>query len=123
MAAGSLDITVEQGATYSLSLTFLDSDSAPVNVSTWEFRGQIRSAYDDSDIIAAFTFTAGSASNIVVVSLTDTVTSAIPVDASSGPKKKNKKYAYDIEAEKPDGSVVRVVQGVASVSPEVTKDE
>lgn len=121
MAAASLDITVEQGATFSMQLTFNDATPLPIDVSAWTFTGQIRTKYDAPAIIASFTFTAGVSSNQKIVTLTDIVTEGIPVAPASNYKSKPTFYAYDIFAALPGGVADKILTGTASVVPAVTK--
>jgi len=117
MAAGKLNLIIEQGTTYTKTLTFKDGAGVPLDITGWTFDGQIRRTYNSSDILASFTFVIlNQVTNTgeVELSLTDTETMAIPADY------KVSNYVYDIETTV--GSVVtRVVEGNVSFSAEVTK--
>lgn len=124
MAAGSLDILVEQGATFAMRLVLSDSVGSPLDLTGWTFRGQIRSTYDAGTILASFSFVVPNQitdPGAVDCSMADSVTETIPVTASTNYKKKDTFYPYDIEGEDTSGNVYRVVQGTATVSPEVTR--
>lgn len=125
MAAGNLDILVEQGATFSMRLVLSDSVGSGIDLTGWTFRGQIRSKYDSGTILASFTATIDpdqvTNPGAVDFEMADTVTEAITVLPATNYNKKNTPYAYDIEGEDPDGNVYRIVQGVANISPEVTR--
>jgi len=122
MAAGKLNITIEQGATFKRKLVFKDSTNTAIDLSGNAFAGQIRKSASDPTIIATFTCTVTDApAGEVEISLTDTQTSAIPVKASTSPEKESTEYAYDIERTLLGGDKQRVLEGIASVSPEVTK--
>jgi hypothetical protein len=117
MAAAKLNLYIEQGATFSKTLTFKDGAGVPIDITGWVFSGQVRRAYSSSDILETFTFvTSNQITNTgeVVVSLTSAETMAIPADY------KVSTYAYDIETTV-GATVTRVVEGSVSFSAEVTK--
>lgn len=122
MAAGKLNILIEQGATFKRKLLFKDSLNAPIDLTGDSFAGQIRKSASDPTIISSFTCTiTNAAQGEVEILLTDAQTSAIPVKASTSPEREVTEYAYDIERTITGGTKQRVLEGVASVSPEVTK--
>lgn len=111
MAAGKLNIFVEQGATWTRTLELKDSESNPINITGKTFRGQIRKSAADPNILAAFTFSITSGSGgVVQATLSATTTTAIP----------GQNCVYDMEMV--DGSTVtRILEGVAFISPNVTR--
>jgi hypothetical protein len=122
MAAGKLNILIEQGATFKRKLVFKDSSNVAIDLTGDSFAGQVRKSASDPTIIATFTCTITNASGgEVEISLTDAQTSAIPVETSSSPEREVTEYAYDIERTISGGTKQRVLEGIASVSPEVTK--
>jgi len=122
MAAGKLNLLIEQGATFTRKLFFKDSSNAAIDLTGNAFAGQIRKSASDPTIIATFTCMITDApAGEVEISLTDSQTSAIPVKASTSPERESTEYAYDIERTISGGTKQRVLEGIASVSPEVTK--
>lgn len=125
MAAATLDLVdslrIEQGATWTRVFTFLDENDDPIDVTGWEFRGQVRRSYNSNDALAEFSFTASDADNKKVFTITDTETTDIPVLPPTGNSRTSSFYMYDIEAVKEDGTVERLFQGKAEISPEVTR--
>lgn len=121
MAAAEKALYIEQGADFSMKLAFSDSSEAPIDVSGWTFSGQIRSKFNSSTVIASFTFSNTLNTNEKVASIPAATTKSIPVASASSALKKNLDYAYDMQAIKGDGTVVRIIEGIATVSPEVTK--
>jgi hypothetical protein len=106
------DITIEQGASFSKTLTLKDDNNVVINVSADTFRGQVRKHHSSTDIQATFTFTITDGPNGVVTwSLTDTQTSAM----SSG------KLLYDIEWVQSSGTVTRILEGIVDSTPEITR--
>jgi hypothetical protein len=106
------DITVEQGSTFSKTITLKDDSSVVINITNDTFRGMVRKHHTSTTVQATFTFTITDGTNGVVVwSLTPTQTSAM----SSGP------LVYDVEWVKQDGTVTRILEGIADTTAEVTR--
>lgn len=116
MAAGVYDITVEQGATFRLSVTWKDSTDTPINLTGYSARMQIRETYESEETIASFTSTGGSivlggALGTIVVTGAATDTAQIPMTPA----------VYDLELEASNGVVTRLLQGAANITREVTR--
>ena len=107
------DITIEQGASFSKTLTLKDDNDVVINVSADTFRGQVRKHHSSTDIQATFTFDpiTNGTNGIVTWSLTDTQTSAM----SSG------KLLYDIEWVQTNGTVTRILEVIVDSTPEITR--
>lgn len=122
MTAGQDDITIEQGATFSTTITITDPvTGAVIDVSGWTFRGKVRSTYSSTTVQASFTFdTSLGATGVVTATISAANTALIAVPAATSFVRTIHKYIYDIEGVKVDTSVVRVVEGIAYISPEVT---
>ena len=107
------DITIQQGADFAKTLTIKDDSDAVINVSSDTFRGQVRKLHSSTDTEATFTFDSATngASGIVAWTLTAAQTAAMG----------NGKFVYDVEWVKSSGSVVRLLEGVADTTPEVTR--
>lgn len=122
MSAGQLTLTIEQGTTFLRIFTIKDSAGNPVNLTGYDLRGQIRETYSSSAVIISFNFEIHEPLNgKFKMSLSPTETSSIPVEAASSFKKSLTKYAYDVELVAPSGSIERLIEGVAQISPEVTR--
>lgn len=120
--AATKKLEIDQGATFPLGLTIKDADLVAIDISAWTFRGQIREFPESSTTLASFSFDITDGPNgQVTASLSAAVTAAIPVPDSKSSSRRVAKYAYDIEAVRADGSVIRLLEGIAEVSPEVTK--
>lgn len=106
------DITIQQGATFAKTITLTDDADVAINISNDSFRGQVRKKHSSTETEAEFTFTISDGANgIVQWSLTDTQTAAMG----------NGKFYYDLEWVKADGTVVRLLEGIADTTPEVTR--
>ena len=108
----SHDITIDQGSSYSKTLTLKDDNDTVINITNDSFRGQIRKHHSSTDIQATFTFTiTNGTGGVVTWSLTPTQTAAMGTG----------KFVYDLEWLKADSTVVRLLEGVADCTPEVTR--
>ena len=106
------DITLKQGETWAKVLTLTDDSDVVIDITNDTFRGHIRKHHTSSDTQAVFTFTITDGTNGVVswtLSATDSAA------CSSG------RLVYDVEWQKSDGTVTRILEGLAEISPEVTK--
>ena len=127
--AGRYDITIEQGASFSLPITLNHYDNTAYNLTGYTGRGQLRRYHRSTDIIVSFTVTIDPTPTTgrLIVSLTAVQTGAIP--AGEEITDTRSKYVYDLELEKTSaggdsvaiGTVKRVLEGTAYVSPEVTR--
>lgn len=110
--ATKVDFLIDQGATFSKSLYFTTEDGSPVDLTGYTFRGQLRVDYDDVNPQATFVCSVvDAAAGVLSVSLADTVTAALEPGV----------LKYDLEMVRPNGTVLRLIQGKATVDPEVTK--
>lgn len=115
MAAGTLDFTIEQGATFNLLLTWKIND-VPVNITNWTARLQARVDVEDTEVILSLTtanggITLGGAAGTISLDQTATQTALLPAGT----------YVYDLELISGVGAVTRLVQGELNISPEVTR--
>ena len=119
MNPGTHNIEIYQGATYTLNVIVKDSLGVAKDLTGYSGRGAIKRKATDVEPIAEFTVVvAQDASGEVSVSLTDEETSAITTKGIS--YKDVEKYFYDVEIYK-TGDVIRLLQGLANVSPEISR--
>jgi len=111
MAAGKHHITIEQGSTFSMTMSLDEPAGTNKNLTGWSFRGQIKkSAYADAPS-ANFTMSNIDLPNgIFKATLSAATTAALDVGTEQ----------YDIEMEYTDGTVVRLLQGRATIASGVT---
>ena len=107
--ADKVNLMVDQGATFSVDYVIKDSNSETVNLTDYVGAGQIRRNYASN---SATSFTIGVFSNGTVrASLSANQTSTLAAD----------RYVYDIEIQNGLGEVTRIVEGIVTVTPQVTK--
>lgn len=127
MPAAKLNLYIEAGASYSKTFTFTDSLDAPVDFTGYKFRAQLRQTPSNT---TGYSFTCTYQGNdpttgIVIISMTAIQTKAIPCGDSY--KDSDSQYVWSLEqyvdAVGADDTVVdRVLEGVAQISAEVTKE-
>jgi hypothetical protein len=115
MTAGLYDITIEQGATFQMSLTWKDSNNAPVNLTGYTARMQVRTNYEAEDTLVSLTSPSGG---IVLGGVLGTI--AITIDASVTQSLQIDEAVYDLELVN-GATVTRLLQGKATISREVTR--
>ena len=120
MIAGVLDIYIEQGTTWSIDLTIQQSNGQPMDLTGYTGRCQIRSSAISQTILASPAVTVTDAKNgKLTISLTADETAAIPVNGYS--YSSVSQYVYDLELVDGMGRVMRLLNGYARISPEVTR--
>ena len=111
MAAGTYNFILEQGATFTRTLTVQENNSA-MNLTGYSVASKMRSTHDSSTVVGTFTCTISNASGcIITVAMTSSVTAAIEEGI----------YVYDLEITSGAGIVTRLLQGEVTVNPEVTR--
>lgn len=114
MLAGQLDLVIEQGATFTLSMFYQDDTGAAVDITGRTARMQMRSAVTSADVVLALTTENGriaieGSRGLIALSIAATDTAGL---SGSG--------VYDLELV--NGALVeRVLQGAYTISPEVTR--
>ena len=109
--ADTYDLEIYKGSTYSLSITLNDSDGLPIDLTNYTVSGLLKNRYGNSTGLANLNPTkiAPYASGIVTLSMSSSVTSALPCSLAF----------YDIEITA-SGNTDKVLVGKASIFPEAT---
>lgn len=116
MAAGTLDFTIEQGATFNLLLTW-EINNVAVDLTNYTARLQARVDVEDTETVLSLTtdagggITLGGVAGTISLDRTATQTALLP----------NGEYVYDLELLAGSGTVTRLVQGQLTISAEVTR--
>jgi len=114
MSAGAYDITCEQGATFSRTLTVKDSNGDARDLSDYTARMQVRRTTSSSTTLVELTTENGKISlnsnGEISLSLSATETAALTDEG-----------VYDLEIEDSSGNVERVVEGSFNLDLEVTR--
>jgi len=111
MPAGIANFLVEQGATFSKTLTVKEGSSA-YDLTGYLLRGQIRQAIESESILASFSFSSIGSDSAFTMSLSATITEKLPPGTAY----------YDVELYRPsDGFVIRLLQGRVEIDQGVTR--
>lgn len=118
----ALNLLVRQGATYGpQNMLIKGSDSLPIDVTGYTFRGQVRKESDSATVAASITFVVNNAANgDVSWSIAATATASLTCDPDDETVEASQ-YVYDIEMESGAGVVTPLLYGTVSVYREVTK--
>lgn len=111
MAAGYSNLYMEQGTSFSTSITLDDVYNNSYNLMGYTASSQIRKSYYSSSPTATFITSIDSANGIITLSLGNTVTANI----NAG------RYVYDTIITDAARNVTRILEGVIDVSPCVTR--
>lgn len=110
--AAKANIVIDQGADFATTVTVTDVDNNVVDLSGYTARGQIRKHYTSSTAIAfSITFNSPRSGGELVLSLSNTQTANMEAG----------RYVYDVELITSANVVSRLVGGIATVTPEVTR--
>ena len=113
--AVSYNVTIDQGATWYLNVTYNNPNGTPVNITSYTAALQLRSLPESATAVLSLSTGSGititGATGLIAITATATQTRAIDEGT----------YYYDLEITSPAGVVTRLVQGQAVVTPEVTR--
>lgn len=107
--ASTANIVIDQGTTFSTNLVLTNDDGTNKDLSDYTVSSQIRKSYY-TNTYTNFTTAKVDLEGEITLSLTATQTSAL----------KAGRYVYDVEISSAD-ETLRVVEGIVTVTPEVTK--
>lgn len=108
--ASKANLVVDQGATYNTTLTLTDENGAPLELAEVTAASQIRKSYSSS-LAAEFSTSINVASGEVTLSLTANQTGNLVAG----------RYVYDVELTDANNQITRIVEGVVTVTPQVTR--
>jgi hypothetical protein len=110
--AAYVEITIEQGANLTSTITVSDTQGDTVNLSTYSASAQLRKSYYSSSANTLSAIITGNANGQITLSMTASNTANLTPG----------RYVYDLRITNSiDNSVTRVVEGTAVVLPSVTR--
>lgn len=117
--AAQHDLKIEQGATFDQSFIYNDigPPKAPIDLTGYTARMQVRKSHDDANTILSHTdtdpeITLGGVNGTITLLFDDVLTEALVAPF---------KGVYDFELIDPSGVVTRLLEGEFFVTPEVTR--
>jgi len=106
------NLLIEQGTDYTTTLTVNDADGVPVNLTGYTGAAQIRKHYSSNTATTiAVSFSSDRTSGLVTLTVARSVTQAMA----------HGRYVYDVELTNASASVSRLVEGIVTITPEVTR--
>ena len=114
--ASIYNITIDQGATYTLAISYKDSNGAAINLTNYTAAMQLRSTYTSADAVLSLSSPSNGivitpATGLINLTITDTQTAALLATT----------FVYDLEITSPTNVKTRLIQGNAIINPEVTR--
>lgn len=118
--ASKFNIVFEQWATFQHTVTWKDPSGAPIDLTGYRVRMQVRQSptaaaklldFDSDDLDSGMEIGTLDDSGVVSITLSSAITGAMAFKAAE----------YDITVTSPGGVTTRLVEGKCSVSPGVTR--
>lgn len=111
--ASYTELMIDQGSNFDLTIYIVDErTNQRANLAGYTIRSSLKRNFQAANTYAAFTTqVVNGAEGIITISL----------DAQSTAAIKAGRYMYDVEAEDNDGRVTRLLEGTATITPEVTR--
>lgn len=104
------NIIVDQGSSFQTSINVTDDDENAIDLTNYTAVAQMRKHYTSSNAVN-FTATISPTLGVVTLALTANATNAIAPG----------RYVYDCELTDNNGTVTRLVEGIVTVTPGVTR--
>jgi hypothetical protein len=106
------DLTIDQGASFELTFDLVGDDGYPINITGYVFSGQIRKTY----------YSTNPTANIVVTILNSAAgNTLLSISSSNTANIVAGRYVYDIKMKDTANVTSRVVEGIVTVTPQVTR--
>ena len=107
--ATKLNLFIDQGTDFATTIEVADDAGTPINLTTYTGRSQMRKHYT-STTYNSFTVT-GAANGVITISMN----AATSANIASG------RYVWDLELVSSGNVVSRIVEGIVTINPEVTR--
>lgn len=111
--AAYVELFMDQGADFKTVVNLTDElTNTNLNLTGYQVRSQMRRSYYSANAAATINCAVSDAST---GEITMTVTAANTANIKAG------RYLFDLEATDPNGFISRVLEGIITVTPEITK--
>lgn len=108
--ATKANIIIDQGTTFSTIINLTDDNGDPIDLTGYSGDSEMRKHYTSSNS-QSFSISLGGTSGTVTLSLTASQTANLTPG----------RYVYDVEVTSASNVVSRIVEGIVTVTPEVTR--
>jgi len=106
--ATKVNFLIDQGTSFETSINLNDDDGNPIDLTGYTVAGQMRKAYSSQNYVA---FTANLELGILNLALSSNATNNLAAG----------RYVYDVELTDQNGLVTRLLEGIITVTPQVTR--
>jgi hypothetical protein len=109
------ELTIDQGSTFSTTIELTNDDNTPINLSfatANTFSSQIRKSYYSTNPTANISVTVDNAANGVV---------RLSIDSANTANIKPGRYLYDLKMVNEANTTIRIVEGIITISPQVSR--
>ena len=110
--ASFVELSLDQGTDFSVNIDLTNDDGSVINVTNYTFSSSIRKSYYSANTTANLTVTIASAANGNV---------ALTMNAATTSNIKAGRYMYDVKMTNANNSTSRVIEGIITVYPQITK--
>ena len=107
--ATTKNLTIDQGSSFSESVTYRDTNKNPVSLSGYDIQGMMRKSYYSANAIVFTTTVTDATNGNIVISLNFNQTANVAAG----------RYVYDVRANTAN-TAVRIQEGIITVNPGVT---
>ena len=107
------ELSIDQGSTFLSTVDLVADDGTPIDLSGYTLASQIRKSYYSLNPTANLTVTIQNAATGNV---------SIYIDAANTANIRAGRYLYDIKMTSITGVVTRIVEGIVTIYPQVTKN-
>lgn len=108
--ATKANLVIDQGTTYTTDLNLTDENGDPLNLTGYSANSQIRKHYTSSNSVT-FSTSINATAGVITLSLTANQTANMV----------GGRYVYDVELTDASNSISRIVEGIVTVTPQVTR--
>lgn len=106
------ELTIDQGANLSSTIDLTNDDNTPINLANTSFTAQIRKSYYSTNPTANITVTIEDSANGRV---------RLSIDAANTANIKAGRYLYDLKMIDASNTHIRVIEGIVTITPQVTR--
>lgn len=107
-----VELNIDQGTDFNFDLDLTNDDGTPINITGYSFSSSIRKSYYSSSVTANLSVAiANAVSGNVIFSMNSATSSNI----------KAGRYLFDVKSIDAANSTSRLVEGIITVNPQVTK--
>lgn len=107
------ELTIDQGASFTSVINLTNDDNTPIDLTGHSFACQIRKSYYSTNATANVVVTVEGANANGTVRLT--------MDAANTANIKAGRYLYDLKMTDEANTVLRIVEGIATITPQVSR--